>query len=273
MTTFKVFGCSACLVAAIELRDEAKMRRMLADPNVEYKDTVWLPIQSPFKLVKTLSNYEDVEAELLSAIAAESVASVSDVSNSSAPKATCEDICPHPISVPETLITDANVPESCAVSVVMMALLYSTTDFNALQILIDSGQFDLREPLIFHLHYDTNSLAWEIWDKEWALVVVSPLGIALLIDALRIRNQNEENEFLLIRTFLDARLASLDDDFIAMRCYDSKNCTSFRTKGAISFLSHCWSYRIAFDCFRPFIPYGVRDNLSVIEMFCDTELS
>lgn len=88
MTTFKAFGCSACLVAAIELRDEATMHRMLSDPKVEYRDTVWLPIQSLFKLIKTVSNYEDLEAELVSAIAAESVASVTDVSNSSPPKAT-----------------------------------------------------------------------------------------------------------------------------------------------------------------------------------------
>ena len=48
-------GCSESLVAAIELRDEAAVRRMLADPTVQYADTVWVPMpltsKSPFHVI------------------------------------------------------------------------------------------------------------------------------------------------------------------------------------------------------------------------------
>ena len=38
-----------------------------------------------------------------------------------------------------------------------MAMLFSTPDFNALQILIKSGRFYMQEPLIFHLCYSYES--------------------------------------------------------------------------------------------------------------------
>ena len=39
-TSPKVSGCSACLAAAIEHRDYATVRRMLADQTVPYADNV-----------------------------------------------------------------------------------------------------------------------------------------------------------------------------------------------------------------------------------------
>ena len=58
-----------------------------------------------------------------------------------------------------------------------MAMLFSTSDFNALQILIESGRIDMREPLIF------NQL--DMHERMWNLISVNALGMALLIDTVK----------------------------------------------------------------------------------------
>ena len=62
------------------------------------------------------------------------------------------------------------------ISVVLRAMQFSTTDFNAPQIIIESGRFYLREPLIFHQCNIFPTF------NEWQLIAVSPLGMALLFD-------------------------------------------------------------------------------------------
>ena len=86
--------------------------------------------------------------------------------------------CPHPIVI-DTLIAG----DSCAVSVVMSAMLFSTVDFNVLQILIESGRFDFQEPLVYHCR-NPFQVTEEV-DANCSLVVVSPFGMALRIDATR----------------------------------------------------------------------------------------
>ena len=55
MESNTLFGCSACLLAAIERGEEATLRQMLSDKQVQYRDTVWLPIGSQFKLINPLN--------------------------------------------------------------------------------------------------------------------------------------------------------------------------------------------------------------------------
>ena len=89
-----------------------------------------------------------------------------------------------------------------------MAMLFSTLDFNALQILIQTGKFDPREPLIFH-QLDMQQMVWN-------LIAVNALGMALLIDTIKYHNEAASGRFLLTRSLLDAFLASLDNEFVVM---------------------------------------------------------
>lgn len=134
---------------------------MLADPN-KYRDTLWLPNTWPYNAIEFVPS----RSGFLSCIPVKTPA------NSLAGAR-----CPHP-SVMETYV--GRNPAACAVSVVLMAMLFSTAEFNVLQILRDSGKFDLREPLLFHQCRPN-------WDNkmEWSLVAVNPLGMALLLDTFK----------------------------------------------------------------------------------------
>ena len=105
--------------------------------------------------------------------------------------------CPHPTAI-ETLEAGCK-QNSCVISVVLMAMLFSTPDFNALQILIESGRFDLRESLVFHQCYNSKNLQ---------LIAVSTLGMVLLIE--RANYTVAECVFLLTCSLLDASLTSLE---------------------------------------------------------------
>ena len=120
--------------------------------------------------------------------------------------------------------------KSCTISVVLMAMLFSTPDFNALQILIQSGRFNLREPLIFH--------QLDMHKRVWNLIVVNALGMALLIDTVKYENAAASGRFLLTRSLLDASVASHDNEFVIMGCTDNE-WYAFRTRGPIAFLSGC----------------------------------
>ena len=122
--------------------------------------------------------------------------------------------CPHPTAI-ETLEA-GNELNSCAISVVLMAMLSSTPDFNALQILIESSTFDMREPLIFHQCYNS---------ENWQLIAVSTLGMALVIDKTNYTKAN--CSFRLTRSLLDAILASLDEDLFQLEFSNSNKWTSF----------------------------------------------
>ena len=208
-----VFGCSACLVAAIELRDEAIVRLMLADSSVHYADIVWLPlpIRSPFHMIESdSSNQIFGKYSLMSCIAAENLQ-------------VGVNRCPHPTAI-ETLEAWRH-PNSCVISVVLMAMLFSTPDFNAMQILIESGRFDLREPLVFHQCYNS---------KNWQFIAVSTLRMALVID--RANYTGAECLFLLNRSLLDASLTSLDGVFIGFHWINNNKWNSFRARDPIAFL-------------------------------------
>ena len=237
LTISKPSGCSACLVAAIENRDEAAVCRMLADLKVQYADTVLLlipmPLDSQFNLIEPVPG----KIQYVSCIPAKSLHFG-------------DDICPH-----QSLATGQNL-KLCFISVLLMAMLFSTTDFNALQILIESGRFDMREPLIFH-QFDM--------DKRMCnLIVVNALGMALLIDTVKYENATAYGRFLLTRTLLDASVASLDDEFVFVN-YDSKEWCAFRARGPITFLFGC-------DCkqinLQHYMSFNASSNRALVEMLC-----
>ena len=221
MATQKQFGCSACLIAAIERHDEATLRRLLDDQQVQYNDTVWLRIRSNFNMIDPLHN----GLNFLSCVPANSHENVA---------------CEHPIISEQPL--EVGNPAACAISVVMMALLFSTADFNALQILIHSGRFNFREPLVYHLQR-TNS-------NSWSLIIVNPLGMALLLDLYKYKE--EKRSFVLSHTIIDASSDLLESVFlgIAIKCPDNTagdtDISSIRTRSLIVFI--CYVLRISFLC-------------------------
>ena len=243
-----LFGCSAGLLAAIERGEEATLRQMLSDKQVQYRDTVWLPTGSQFKLINPLN----IGISIMSSIPA-------NFPNILHPKQ-----CPHPI-VTETLIAG----DLCAVSVVMSAMLFSTVDFNVLQILIKSGRFDFQEPLVYHCR-NPFQVTEEV-DENCSLVVVSPLGMALLIDAIR----GTSGGFLLTRTLIDSTLVTIDSEFIGMRCdhYRHNNGFNnewrmFRARGPIAFLYEAFITSLCYYTKRQIFEYS-QQHLALIEMLCD----
>lgn len=87
--------------------------------------------------------------------------------------------------------------------------------------------------------------------------------MALLLD----NSSKRVGAFILTRTLLEAGLADLNDDFIGMRCYEEESI-SFRTKGALSFLSNCWS-DWHLDAFRYWFQYDSESVIRVCEMLCE----
>ena len=69
-------------------------------------------------------------------------------------------------------------------------MMYSRSDFNALQMLVDSEKFNLSEPLVFHIPHG----------NCWSLVAVDPIGMAMLIDSGS--DIDDPNSFPLLKTLL-----------------------------------------------------------------------
>ena len=213
---------------------------MLTDPTVQYADTVWLPLplDSQFHFIRPLP--------WRLKFASCSQAEFFEV---------CNNICRHPTAI-ETL-TPGRYIKSCAISVLLMAMLFSTPEFNALQILIKSGRFDLREPLIFH--------QFDIPRGKWVLIAVNALGMALLIDIVNYNKAAADRCFLLMSSLLDAYLVSLDSDFFVMECTGLKEWFAFRVRGPIAFLVSC-------DCeyfsLWHYIRFNVSANYALLEMLC-----
>ena len=215
-TSFNVnvfFRCSGCLVEAFELKDEAILRRMLFDRKVDYSDTHWMPISDRLlrNKLSLFAKYSNQSSYIVYA----------------KPRVG-RDGCHHPSATKDKTLIAGEETNSVAISVVLMAMLLSTPNFNLLKILIESGKFDFREGLVFHL--------CDSFSKEWKLIEVNPLGMALLIDIHGF--MEEDRHFLLTRTLLDSKAVSLDDKFSVYEKNNS-NVKSFRTKGPIAFLFKC----------------------------------
>ena len=144
-------------------------------------------------------------------------------------------------------------PANIALSVVLVSMLNTTGEFNALQVLVDSQKFDLNEPLLFHLpFYD-----WGVW--KLSLVAVDAIGVALQIDF--VSNIYNPNSYPLLTKLvhrdrssrLDTNLLDMDIRLMEL-CLINNGTTilnALRANGALSFL---WGIsRNEFDYFTPLI--------------------
>ena len=133
--------------------------------------------------------------------------------------------CSHP-AVEETLVPGA--PVNIAMSVVLTAMLHTTVDFNAFQIVAESQKFDLTEGLIFHGR-ERNST------RKWNVLIMDPVGMALILD--KGTEIEDLRSFLLLKTL---KLSSLSlkkelqtiEMKLELGVYSE---TAYRTKGALSF--------------------------------------
>lgn len=150
----KTFGCSGCLIEAIECGDAATLRQLLSAQNVQFTDTYWTPRSFVSTFIAPYPNC--CKCFLL-------LTTVSQV----APRYCQQKRCPH--STEEGSLI-SGWPPHIAMSVMLSAMLFTTNEFNALQILIE--KFDMSEPIVFR---------W-FFQNCWNVVAVDTAGLALLLD-------------------------------------------------------------------------------------------
>ena len=136
--------------------------------------------------------------------------------------------CVHPV-VEETLVPGK--PANIAMSVVLVSMLHTTAQFNAFQIVVESRKFDMNESLIFHL--------WHI--EEWALIIVDPAGMALLLDK-GTDSDDQSNYFLLLKTLGRFCSKTLERYLQAIEVHNAYDWIINRGRGPLSFLYNlCFS--------------------------------
>ena len=206
-------GCSGCIIDAIVSHDERRLLDLLSNANVKFSDTYWIPRVSFLPLMgkfwHSLRNFRTAQTSQVAA--------------------TAEQHCSHPV-LAETL--EAGKPANIAVSVALMAMLHTTDDFNALQVLVKSENFDpdLSEPLTFHIPPG----------NCWSLVAVDPIGMAMLLNSKS--DIKDTNSFPLLKSLLRSsrlHLSSNADLRIVEMMLDESGTAhwqSFRAHGALSFL-------------------------------------
>ena len=189
--------------------NERRLRGLLLDSNLKYSDTHWVrrsfvvkftaAFPNDFKQIPVLMSDIPVKAQLR---------------------------CAHP-AVEETLVPGA--PVNIAMSVVLTAMLNTTVDFNAFQIVVNSKKFDLNEALIFHRRK---------WNSttNWIVEIMDPIGMAIILDKGTVIE--DPRSFLLLKTLKLSSL-SLEKELQAfeMKLALGLNTeTAYRTKGTLSFL-------------------------------------
>ena len=193
-------GCSACLVAAIERQDEAILRRLLTDPLVVYNDTMWLPIgTAQFKVMQfngmhpkeIRTQYRLKDYSIMSSIPANL-------------NAAAEALCPHPEtneSLEAGLRTRAPSPlfwwRCCS-----------------------------RRPTSTRCRFSLRAGGSTCASRScFTFDAIRPVGAALIqcarnrSAARSAQNTNGPDNFLLVRTLLDASVASFDDELIAIELW------------------------------------------------------
>ena len=211
------FGCSGCLIEAIERHEERTLRQLLSNANVEYSDIHWVPRDSlllfkePF--LNTTSEYLACSCPRFPVLSNFFLLNASQH-------------CYHRV-VDETLTPGK--PENIAMSVVLSSMLYTTAEFNAFKIVVESHKFDMNEPLIFHQRQSS---------KSWSLGIVSPAGMSLVL--VNGTDIEDPNSFLLLKT-LKLSFLNREKDLraIEVRLVNGiQRETAFRVRGALLFLYH-----------------------------------
>lgn len=247
-------GCSGCLIEAIERADEAKLRRLLSAPNLEFSDTYWTP---PSGLMAFLAPYPQCSKcfPVLSTLL------------QLAPRYVEQKECEHSV-VEGSLV--AGQPPLIAMSVVLVSMLYTKSRCNALQMLIDSQKFDLSEPLVFHYRFESD-------DNSWDLVAISPIGLAILLD--KGSSVADPTSFLLLKTLSHNSLLKMELELRYFAVEDSdqqddSECDDCRASDVFSFLIGCYDslfsqLMIDWNCDEIVpIPISTLDALSELGALC-----
>ena len=130
MSGLKKIGCSQCLVEAIQTRNEERLRALLRSPDNILMDTFWAPIPQYFTSLYRL-NYTGIHFDFNRG----GTCSLSKPNEGlSVPQ------CSHDQMDPQMMLPlEAGQVDKVAVNVLAMAMIFSTPDFNALQLCIESG--------------------------------------------------------------------------------------------------------------------------------------
>lgn len=222
--TSKAVGCSRCLIEAIERHDERRLRDLLS-ANVQYSDTYWANrLKLKDRTVSCKEYIEKVGFDIfqhfpLMLTNRESVA--------------CEELCTHrEIDATATPGDYKNI----AMSVVLAAMLHTTAEFNAFQVLIESHKIDMDKQLMFHMRKS------EMCDS-WLFVQIDLEAMALLVDTGK--DFDDPNSCLVLKTLKRSSL-NLEKSLRAIDKFSNKERVLIAS-GALSFLYNCCS-----DYYSPF---------------------
>ena len=199
-------GCSACLVEAIQCNDENWFRRLLADPQLSFTDTFTIPT-----FLETIKDFHSVNWPF-------SIVPSGGGSSSNL-------LCSH-VFMPENL--HSSDKRGSTISVVQMAMIFSTPEFNALQSLINSGIFDIRENIIFHDRYKINMSR---------LRVEEPIAFEVLVDTAHY-SVSKTNDFLNTKTLIAAGVWSQFAVIRSMNVYHNRWYSS-QSSGVLNLLKAC----------------------------------
>ena len=196
---------------AIQTRNEMLLRGLLSSPANCFIDTFWAPVPQYFTRLYRL-NYTGVHFDFKLI----GKSSLSEPTGGLSVR-----ICAH-----ERIDSQMQQPlevghlGKVAVNVLAMAMIFSTPDFNALQLCIESGRFTLSETMIFHevnsgwdnykkLNFGSNSLtSFDIVELNngqkrallsFGIRAIDPLFFAIAIDSLR-----RDKDPLLTRSLLNS---------------------------------------------------------------------
>lgn len=169
------FACSGCIIESIERADESTLRKLLSEENVEFTDTFWASRESLTLSLSLSLNY----SECFPALSTRAAARNSD------------NRCAH--SMREQRLQSGR-PSHIAMSIVLTAMLHTTIEFNALQILVESRRFYFREPLVFHWFNSASYFRGE----NWNVFCVDAAAMAMLLS--RGTSLEDPSSFLLLNT-------------------------------------------------------------------------
>ena len=197
-------GCSACLVEAIQHKNKREFRRLLANRQLSFKDTFFIPNFS-----KTIIDPYGISWSLPKV----SIGGGSILTN----------LCSHVI-VPENLQAGNG---GTAVSVIQMAMIFSTRKFNMLQLLIESGRFDFSESIIYHNRYC----------NSYCLRIEAPIMAAVKVDIAHY-SVSKATDFQNTKALFAAGYWSPSAVICSMSVYEHR-WSGWRSSGVLPLLEAC----------------------------------
>lgn len=147
------FGCSRCLIKAIERGERTRLEELLSSEH-EFNDTFWAPLPDTDRAknirgLKELAPFPigGIRIPRLTAECSTSRSGLASLFRSCFPY-----ICIHRTSTDDHQLSLLSAERThVAMSVVLTAMLYSTSQFNAFEKLVRSLKFDMNAPVKFHL--------------------------------------------------------------------------------------------------------------------------